>query len=92
MVKGKTESTRIFELIGTRDNTDKADLKLAERFSSAPAAYRARDWDRSEKTLRECLALRTDDAPSRLFLERIAVFRSKPPAPDWDGAWVLDEK
>jgi len=92
VVKGKTESTRIFELLGTGSDTGEDCRALADGFAEALAAYRARDWTRADSGFRGCLGRRADDMPSRIFLERIAAFRLKPPADDWDGAWVFDEK
>ena len=46
----------------------------------------------AEATFRECLQIRPNDAPSRLFLERIQVFRRNPRGKDWNGVWQLIEK
>ena len=46
----------------------------------------------AEATFRECLQIRPNDGPSRVFLERIQVFRRNPPGKDWNGVWQLIEK
>jgi hypothetical protein len=54
--------------------------------------YLAQEWDLAEATFRECLQIRPNDGPSRLFLERIQVFRRNPSGKDWNGVWQLIEK
>ena len=46
-VKGKTESTRIFELLGPAGQVPENILSLRELYSQALLAYRAQDWDAS---------------------------------------------
>jgi hypothetical protein len=40
----------------------------------------------------DCLAIFPCDAPSELFLERIAQFRVTAPCAEWNGVWSLVEK
>jgi hypothetical protein len=44
------------------------------------------------RVLEECLAIVPCDAPSKLFLERIAQFRVTAPSAEWNGVWSLVEK
>ena len=92
VVKGKTESTHIYELIGIRGKTLESEINLAECFSSALAAYRVQDWDCAEAGFHACLKVRANDKPSEIFLDRIRNFRINPPSTDWNGTWVFDEK
>jgi adenylate cyclase len=46
----------------------------------------------AEATFGECLKIRPDDGPSRVFLERVQVLRRNPPGKDWHGVWNLVEK
>jgi adenylate cyclase len=91
-VMGKTEPARIFELLGERSSQGAEQKRLAEDFEAALASYRKQAWDAAEAGFRGCLALAPDDGPSRVFLERIAVFRAAPPGPDWDGVWIASSK
>lgn len=92
VVKGKSESTRIYELLGMREHSAAERVALVEAFSAALASYRERDWDRAEIGFRKCLDLWKNDAPSLLFLERINTFRKNPPSNSWTGEWVFDAK
>jgi adenylate cyclase len=88
-VKGKTEATRAFALLG--DNalkTSQGFVALAERHLEFLARYRAKDWDTAEVLSRECAKLNTSrlDRLYELYRERIAYFRINPPPPDWDGS------
>jgi adenylate cyclase len=87
-VKGKTEATRVFALLG--DTTLKQSpnfIRLAERHGEFLARYRAKDWDAAEALSRECEKLNTSrlDRLYALYRERIAYFRINPPPPQWDG-------
>ena len=47
--------------------------------------YLPQEWDLAEATFRECLQIRPNGGPSRVFLERIQVFRRNPLGKDWNG-------
>ena len=91
-VKGKTETTRIFELMSATGQLSEELARLRERYEQAQRMYLAQEWDLAEATFRECLQLRPNDGPSHVFLERIQVLRRNPPGKDWNGVWQLVEK
>ncbi len=91
-VVGRTETTRIFELMGRRGELAAGQAEGAARFEAGLERYRARDWDAAEAAFRECLAAIPGDGPGTVFLERIAAFRAVPPEAGWDGAWVALSK
>ena len=87
-VKGKTEATRIFALLGDNAMKQSNDfINLSARHGEFLARYRARDWDAAEALTRECEALNSSHLERLYFLyrERIAFFRNNPPPPTWDG-------
>ena len=88
-VKGKTEATRAFALLGDSALKTSPDfIALAERHQEFLARYRAKDWDAAEALSRECENMNTArlDRLYALYRERIAYFRVNPPPPDWDGS------
>src|SRR5882724_3967803 len=91
-VKGKTETTRIFELMSAAGQLSEELAHLRERYQQAWKTYLAQQWDLAEATFRECLQLRPDDGPSHVFLQRINTLRRKPPGKDWNGVWQIVEK
>ena len=92
VVQGKAESTTAYALLGLTGTVSEEDLSLCRYSSEALAAYRSRNWNDAETGFRACLALRPNDEPARLFLERIQRLRDNPPPPDWNSAWELISK
>jgi len=87
-VKGKTEATRVFALLGdSAFKNSPGFIALAERHGEFLARYRAKDWDAAETLNRECAKLNTArlDRFYELYRERIAFFRLNPPPLNWDG-------
>jgi len=69
-----------------------AENELRDLFAEGLAAYRARDWDRSEQRLAQCLAVVPTDGPAAVFRRRIEFLRDKTLTTDWDGVWHLTDK
>jgi adenylate cyclase len=91
-VKGKTETTRVLELMSAAGQLSEELARLRERYEQARRTYLAQEWDLAEAIFRECLQIRPNDGPSRVFLERIQVLRGNPPGKAWNGVWQLVEK
>ena len=91
-VKGKIETTRVFELMSAAGQLSGELVRLRERYDAARRSYLAQDWDTAEATFRECLEIRPKDGPSCVFVERVQVLRRNPPGKDWNGVWQLVEK
>jgi adenylate cyclase len=91
-VKGKTETTQVFELMSAAGQLSEELARLRQRYEQARQKYLAQEWDLAEATFRECLQIRPNDGPSRVFLERIQVLRRNPPGKAWNGVWQLVEK
>jgi adenylate cyclase len=91
-VKGKTETTRVFELLATNGPLSGEVEHLRERYEQGRRAFLAQKWDLAEASFRECLQLRPNDGPSQVLIQRIEILRRNPPGEDWNGAWQLMEK
>ncbi|HET6886348.1 MAG TPA: adenylate/guanylate cyclase domain-containing protein [Candidatus Udaeobacter sp.] len=91
-VKGKTETTRVLELMSAAGRLSEELARLREHYEQARRTYLAQQWDSAEAIFRECLQIRPNDGPSSVFLERIQVLRRNPPGKDWNGVWQLVEK
>ncbi len=91
-VKGKTESTRIFELLGPAGQVPENVLRLRESYSQALLAYRAQDWNAAEITFRACLELRPSDGPAALLLKRTETLRRNGSGAHWNSISQLEEK
>ena len=95
-VKGKTEPVRIYEILQQKNKAveNKATDKLTEiktLFEQGLALYREQKWEESEKSFSEC-ALKYNDLPSVVFLDRINHFKNNPPPADWDGVFKMSVK
>jgi adenylate cyclase len=91
-VKGKTETTRVFEVMSMGGQLSEESVRLRERYDQARRMYLGQDWDRAETIFHECLQIRPNDGPSCVLLERIQFLRRNPPGKDWNGVWHLREK
>ena len=91
-VKGKTETTRVFEVMSMAGQLSEESVRLRDRYDQARQRYLGQDWDRAETAFHECLQIRPNDGPSRVLLERIQFLRRNPPGKDWNGVWHLREK
>ena len=89
---GKTEALRIFELLGRKGEVAAERLELRNSFGEALVAYRRGVWEEARAGFERCLAIAPCDAPSKVFLHRIADFRAAEPCADWNGIWALEQK
>jgi len=92
LVVGKTEPQRIFELLGRKGDVAPDLLALRDAYAEALDAYRCKDWEKARTGFQQCLDVTPCDAPSKLFLERIAQFDATAPCAEWNGVWSLVEK
>jgi adenylate cyclase len=91
-VMGKTESVRIFELLGLKGNVPSRSLELCDTFEKGLAFYRSREWKDARESFEACLTIDPDDGPSHLFISRIIPYESDPPGDEWTGIWDLSGK
>ena len=91
-VVGKAEPVRVYEIMAPAGCLSAAENELRGLFAEGLAAYRARDWDRSEQRLAQCLVVVATDGPAAVLRRRIAFLRDQPLPADWDGVWHLVEK
>jgi adenylate cyclase len=92
VVAGKSEPSRIFELLGGAGQVDAGLLEVRDLYVEGLDAYRRRDWVAAERRFAECLRLRPDDGPAGVLRDRSAAFTATPPPPDWAGVWHLTAK
>lgn len=85
-VKGKTEPVAIYEPLGAAEGLPGEIRRDLDAYSEALAAYRRQDWDTAQGFLQ---ALRRESSAILygIYLDRIALFRQKPPPADWDGVF-----
>jgi adenylate cyclase len=92
-VRGMETPIAIYEAIGhhTEESFPHREEAL-KAFNAGLSRYREREWESAAGCFRDALAANPKDGPSRIYLERCNIFRSAPPAPDWDGVWTIPSK
>jgi adenylate cyclase len=91
-VLGKSEPVRVYEIMAPAGCLSAAEGELRDAFAEGLAAYRSRDWDRSEQRFTQCLAVAPNDGPAKIFRQRVELLRDRALLPDWDGVWQLTDK
>jgi len=91
-VKGKDTAVRVFEPIGPESEVDKKTQDELKLWHQTLRAYRQQQWDQVEVNLINLQRMNPDCEAYKLYADRVAEFRRKPPPAGWDGAWVFDEK
>ena len=90
-VKGKNKPIKIYELMGDK-GSENGLREASEIFEAGLNSYMERDWDRAERCFQDVLKLRKDDAPSKVFINRVEMLRKTELPPDWDGVFVMTKK
>jgi adenylate cyclase len=91
-VKGKDNAVTIYEPLGLESEVAPEKREILDRFHGALALYRGQEWERAGQAFKDLQAVESERRYCRLFLERIAMLRSSPPGPGWDGAFTFETK
>jgi adenylate cyclase len=95
-VKGKTVGINIYALLGDETTEQNPDFRtLRGHHDQMLAAYRAQEWDKARKKLKECRILCEPyglDELYDLYEERIRDYEAAPPPPGWDGTYIATSK
>lgn len=96
-VKGRSKPETIWTVAGEGDMLTNPDyLALKAAVDEGLAAYKAKDWDRSEAAYRRAAEIELEALSPKgladIFIERITEYRAAPPPPDWDGVYVATSK
>lgn len=90
-VKGKDHPVAVYESLGYLAASGEIE-GMIEAFLKGLSRYRARRWQEAIGCFEAALALRPDDQPSRLYIDRCRGYQESPPGDDWSGVCVLTEK
>ena len=99
VVKGRSRSVAIYELVGLKDKLPRLTLDCIEIFNAGIEYYLRQDWTSAA----DCFARSATLEPARpsavvgldastVFLKRCAAMKLNPPGKDWDGVFVLKTK
>jgi adenylate cyclase len=92
-VKGRNEPVRVYELLEVREEKLDEDLEgFLSFYAEGMSGYFLRRWQKAGKAFQAALALRPEDYPTKLHLERIRAYQQHPPPEDWNGVFVMKTK
>jgi adenylate cyclase len=91
-VKGKEKPITVYEILDLRGRTGEKVLAAVARYHEGLRLYRGREFEAAIAVFKEALALRPDDGPSAMYIERCKHFLAEPPPANWDGVWHMKEK
>jgi len=90
-VKGKANPVAIYEPFNKDYFTDGQYAFIAP-FEKGLQAYRARRFDEAMAFFEQTLALKPEDRPSLLYIERCRTMSATPLPDDWDGVCTMADK
>jgi adenylate cyclase len=91
-VKGKEKPITVYEVLEEHGKTDETLLAVVAKYHEGLALYRAQRFSEAIASFEEAIAMRPDDGPSIMYVERCKHFLESPPPADWDGVWHMKEK
>src|SRR5262249_31650011 len=83
---GTTEAHDVYEPMGEREAAARH-VEFLAKWEEAHAAYREGCFAEALAGFNAALAVRPDDPPSRVFIERCTRFLREGPPASWDGTW-----
>jgi adenylate cyclase len=93
IVKGKTQPVGVYEILDYHtEQTFPNVMEALGCFKAGIESYRDRKWDEAIAAFEDVLAIRAEDKPSQVYIERCRTLRTHPPAEDWSGVWTMTEK
>jgi adenylate cyclase len=67
-------------------------VKVINEYEAGLDCYRRRDWQGGIAHFADVLELAPQDRPSQIFLDRCRYYQADPPADEWDGVWIMEQK
>ncbi|MCC6202858.1 MAG: GAF domain-containing protein [Gammaproteobacteria bacterium] len=91
-VRGRELPVALFEVMGRWSQAEtNAAQEFIGHFERGLRLYRASQFQDAIGAFAVAQALRPDDRPCRIFIERSRRYMAAPPSSDWDGVWSLRE-
>ncbi|MBI4577562.1 MAG: adenylate/guanylate cyclase domain-containing protein [Planctomycetes bacterium] len=91
-VKGKHQPVAVHEVLAPRGGLGLRRREMVALYLEGMGHYKGRAFDRAAASFRGALEVDRTDGPSTTYLERCESYRSRPPAPDWDGVYEMTTK
>ncbi|MEG4988534.1 GAF domain-containing protein [Microcoleus sp. BR0-C5] len=92
-VKGKNQPVGIYELLqNSSEPIDGETVRFLELYSNGREAYIARNFQKAISYFEAALAMRPNDRPVEVHLDRSLSYLEVPPPDDWDGVHTMITK
>ena len=91
-VKGKLEPISIYEPIGQKGEVANQLIDEIDRFHRVLDRFRQQKWDEAEASLVNLLEADPKRKVYKVYVDRIAALRAKPPGDNWDGVFTFTTK
>jgi adenylate cyclase len=91
-VVGRTQSTQIYELLGTKGAVDRNVLEARDQYESALEKYFAQDFEGAIPLFETALKLRQTDKVSEVLRVRCQNLAANPRRNDWSGVYEAAQK
>jgi len=91
-VKGKDKPVVIYEPIGLTSELGQEKLAEIEAFHTLRRLYQAKNWEAATQYLSDLQNRFPDTKLYFIYADRIAFFKTNPPASDWDGVFTFQTK
>jgi len=91
-VVGRTQSTQIYELLGTKGAVDRNVLEARDRYEKALEKYFAQDFEGAIPLFESALTLRPTDKVSEVLRVRCQNLAANPRRNDWSGVYEAAQK
>lgn len=92
-VKGKEKPVKVYEVVATAAKGISPEIKKAlDSYHKGLASYRKQKWDDAISHFNAVLAVKPDDGPSKVYIERSEEFKKTAPPEKWDGVFVMHTK
>lgn len=91
-VKGKQQIVTIYAPLGARDQVGKLLFDELKSWQEFLKCYRSQDWERADLQLFNLQRLNSNKYLYVLYAERVALMKTLPFDPDWDGATSFETK
>jgi adenylate cyclase len=91
-VYGRTQGLAVYELLGMAGDGASRTPEWVGAYEAGLGAFAGRDWAGAIELFETATALRGDDLPSQIFVERCRKYLASPPPEDWTAVSILAEK
>lgn len=66
--------------------------RVIDLFARGRKLYKLMQFEEARKYFQQALEVDPSDGPSKVYVERCAVYIDAPPPEDWDGVFVMTSK